>query len=257
MAPETLRITTSGPHSFVVEAGAKKSVVLSLEDATELSCSLQIQLGAEAVCDVTVLQMLPSATVATITQEITVGEGAHLHLRNIELGGKKITHTVRSTVAGAHGRSDIDWLMYGKGEEALELSARNIFMAREGRGEIVMKGIAEEKAHAKVHGFIDIGLQGNGTDTYLTQSVLMLDPTAKIDAIPGLEIKTNDVKASHSATVQRVTPEDLFTFASRGIEKHEARKMFVLGFASSLLESIEDEELREKIVGLLEEKYVN
>ena len=32
---------------------------------------------------------------------------------------------------------------------------------------------------------IEIGEKGAGTHTYLSQHVLMLDPTAKVDAIPG------------------------------------------------------------------------
>jgi len=58
----------------------------------------------------------------------------------------------------------------------------------------------------------------------------MLDPTAKVDAVPALEIKANDVKASHSASVRRVTPLDLFSFAARGIEGKMARTMYVEGF---------------------------
>ena len=66
---------------------------------------------------------------------------------------------------------------------------------------------------------IEIGPEGTGTDACLTQEVLMLDPTAKVDAIPALEIRTNDVKASHSASVSRVTEEDLFYFGSRGLDQ--------------------------------------
>jgi Fe-S cluster assembly scaffold protein SufB len=95
--------------------------------------------------------------------------------------------------------------------------------------------VAEGKAYVRCDGLLEIGPGGGGTDAYLTEDVLMLDPTAKIDAVPGLEIKTNDVKASHSATVSRVTPEDLFYFAARGISQAEARRMYVEGFLNSVL----------------------
>jgi Fe-S cluster assembly protein SufD len=72
----------------------------------------------------------------------------------------------------------------------------------------------------------------------------MLDAIAKIDAVPGLEIRTNDVKASHSATVSRVTVEDLFYFQSRGIDPETARQMYVDGFLGSIVDRIESDEVK-------------
>ncbi len=149
----------------------------------------------------------------------------------------------------------MDWTFYAKGNEKQMLTVRNIFDGRDGSGEILMRGVAEEKGHCVAKGMIEIGLKGGGTNTYLTQEVLMLDPSAKVDAVPGLEIKTNDVKASHSATVTRLTPEDLFYFASRGISKKEARAMYVTGFLGAITERITDEKARGEIARLIERKY--
>jgi Fe-S cluster assembly scaffold protein SufB len=128
----------------------------------------------------------------------------------------------------------------------------NMFEGTDGRGEILMKGVVEQAAKIRSRGTIKIGLQGKGTDSYLTQESLMLDATAKVDAVPALEIKTNDVKASHSATVAKVTAEDLFYFASRGIAEHDARKMFVLGFLSG---GTKAGAARTRVAELVEAKY--
>jgi Fe-S cluster assembly scaffold protein SufB len=134
-----------------------------------------------------------------------------------------------------------------RGKERQELSVHNVFGAPHGGGEITLKGVAEDAAFATVNGMIEITERGKGTDTYLTEDVLMLDPTAKIDAVPGLEIRTNDVKASHSATVSRVTAEDLFYFRSRGIDAATARDMYVDGFLGDLLARIKHDDLRETL----------
>jgi Fe-S cluster assembly scaffold protein SufB len=146
-------------------------------------------------------------------------------------------------------------MAYAKDQEHQDLRVRTMFEGREGAGEVVMKGVAEGRASIKAHGLIAIGPQGGGTNTYLTQNVLMLDASAKVDSVPSLEIKTNDVKASHSATVSRVTAEDLFYFASRGISAHEAKRMFVEGFLGDLTSRIADIALRERIAAMVGEKY--
>jgi Fe-S cluster assembly scaffold protein SufB len=172
-----------------------------------------------------------------IHQEAYIAAGAHLHWINVTLGGG-IEQSLISTCTGNGAVSTIDWVFRASDQEKQSLRAKNIFSAGHGGGEITMKGVAEDKAHVAASGMIEIGLKGAGTHTYLSQHVLMLDPTAKVDAIPGLEIKTNDVKASHSATVSRVTPEDLFYFGARGIMEAEARRMYIDGFFGEILERI-------------------
>ena len=118
-----------------------------------------------------------------------------------------------------------------------------------------MKGVAEHQAHVVCNGMIDIGLKGGETDAYLTEDVLMLDASAKVDAIPGLEIKTNDVKASHSATVSQVTDEDLFYFGARGIDQSAARHMYVIGFLGDLVHRLQSDQDQEAVYQAIEAKY--
>jgi len=220
---------------------------------TVRDCDIGIVVEDEALWDVTIITTDGSEPL-TIAQHHTLGTGARLNVHIITLHAN-IEHDVLSHVTGNDGESSIDWMFYAKGSEKQMLTVRNIFDGREGQGEILMRGIAEDHAHTTCKGMIEIGLTGGGTNTYLTQEVLMLDSTSKVDAIPALEIKTNDVKASHSATVARVTEEDLFYFGARGIDPHKARRMFVLGFLGDVTEKIPDEKVRAEIVEAIEKKY--
>lgn len=191
----------------------------------------------------------------TVTHRSEVGEGARITWRNATLATAAVEHSLQSRLAAADSMSSVEWMFYAKGDEQYRLKARNIFDGRHGGGEMTMRGVAEERGHVRCDGLIDIGLGGGQTDTYLTQEVLMLDPTAKVDAIPGLEIKTNDVKASHSATVSRVTGEDLFYFASRGIGEREARRMFVMGFLGDMASKITWDAARQQLLLAIAAKY--
>lgn len=228
-----------------VEARAVSTVVLWPKDISELS--IEVFIGEEADCTVIFVLQSVSTSTCNVSQWSHVEAGGKVHWQNVTIGGAAVTQALISEIAGHDAESSVDWVFYARGKEHLTLSARNVFLWKNGGGEIVMKGVAEERAHVQAKGLIEIGSHGGGTNTYLTQEVLMLDPTAKVDAVPGLEIKTNDVKASHSASVARVTPEDLFYFASRGIEEMEARGMFIEGFLGDLLEKIHDVALRLRV----------
>ena len=50
------------------------------------------------------------------------------------------------------------------------------------------------------------------SNSFLSGRSILLDKDAKSDAIPGLEILTNDVKATHSASVAQMDEEQLILF---------------------------------------------
>lgn len=237
-----------------LDHGSKADIVIRLIDASVVRHTATVIVGPEARCTVLTINASGSSNPITISQSGSIEAGGSLRWQNVTLA-PDVTHDLTSRAVGANAESAIDWMFYGKGNEKQVLTVRNIFDAPNGSGEILMKGVAEGMAHSSAKGMIDIGLKGNGTNTYLTQQVLMLDPTAKVDAVPGLEIKTNDVKASHSATVARVTPEDLFYFAARGISTTEARAMFVQGFLGEIIDRIVSEKMRSDVVEIVAKKY--
>ena len=209
-----------------------------------------IVLEEESSLTLCILNLSDAPEERYVRHRITLRQGSKLTLVSVTFHGNTI-HTIESVCEGGHATSSITCIAYARGTEKQSITAQNKFLAAEGSGQMLMKGVAEEKAHSILHGKIDIGLKGVGTNTYLTQDVLMLDASAKVDAIPGLEIKTNDVKASHSAGVRRITQEDYFTFAARGIEKEEARHMFIVGF---LMDAVKELPVEEEVLLALEKK---
>jgi len=253
-APEIISLADHTTHLLVrVENGASVEIALRLEGSAAHHV-VEVILGDEARCTLLTLNAAEGEQI-TIRQRGMIGSGSVLRWQNVTLAGAKTEHDLISTVGGADSESAVDWMFYAKGTESQKLTVRNVFNARNGRGEILMRGIAEQKGHTECKGMIEIGLNGGGTNTYLTQEVLMLDSTSKVDAVPALEIKTNDVKASHSATIARVTEEDLFYFGARGIAPQNAREMFVLGFLGDITARITQQEVRDEMIAAIEEKY--
>jgi Fe-S cluster assembly scaffold protein SufB len=251
-------------QSFVIDSAEALSITVDDRSSNDVlvwlkgnpgTHSIEVTVGREAQCSITTINAIDAEASIVIKQHGTVGEGSTLNWRNVTLGGKSVEHELVSHVKGNESESSVDWMCYAKGTEKQLLNVRNIFDGLNGRGEVLMRGIAEQKGHTVCKGLIDIGLHGGGTNTYLTQEVLMLDASSKVDAVPSLEIKTNDVKASHSATVARVTEEDLFYFGARGIAPHEARRMFVLGFLGDITQRIAQEKVREDVIAAIEAKY--
>jgi len=108
---------------------------------------------------------------------------------------------------------------------------------------------------SKYLGSIKIEENAYQTSSFLENSVLVLGDNIKNISEPVLEIKNNDVKASHGSTTGRIDEEKIFYLKSRGLNQEESENLVIQGFFERLISQIEDEkaqeELREILLGEL------
>lgn len=87
---------------------------------------------------------------------------------------------------------------------------------------------------------------------HLKQENIFLWDNAKISWIPTLLVKTNDVEASHSCTMERISDENLFYLRSRWVEKEDSLQMIIEAKIIDLFRCLDmvDKELFEKLTVL-------
>jgi Fe-S cluster assembly scaffold protein SufB len=61
---------------------------------------------------------------------------------------------------------------------------------------------------------------------------LLLSNESRIDAIPELEARVQDVQLTHEAAIGRIAEEELIYLVARGFTEEEARSIIVRGFLS-------------------------
>lgn len=249
-----LRLADSG--TLRAEEGSHLCIVdVATGPAGKHTRTLSVSVAPHAA--MTVVSIIPPEFSASVrfVQHGTVEAGGNIHWWNAVFGGVNVRHELISEVTGEGGESAIDWLFLARTKQRYDFRVRNLFHAPHGRGEVTMKGVVCDRAHVGCHGAIVIGEDGDGTSTHLTQHILMLDASAKVDAVPALEITTNDVKASHSATVTKVPADDLFYMGSRGIPREEARHLCVEGFLADLIGRFPVASLRDELYTVIRGSY--
>lgn len=75
----------------------------------------------------------------------------------------------------------------------------------------------------------------------VNQENIFLWDNGKIIWIPGLDIRTNEVNASHSLKVEKISSEDLFYLESRGIDKQNATHIMLASKINNLFSWIPSE----------------
>jgi Fe-S cluster assembly protein SufD len=109
------------------------------------------------------------------------------------------------------------------------------------------KGVLDGRSHGVFNGKVFVHPIAQKTDGKQTNNTLLLSDKAQIDTKPQLEIFADDVKCTHGATVGRLDEQALFYMKSRGVSRELARQLLTYAFAADVLETIEQERVREAL----------
>jgi Fe-S cluster assembly protein SufD len=116
------------------------------------------------------------------------------------------------------------------------------------------KDVVRDRARCVWRGMIKVAKSAQKTDGYQRNDGLLLSETARVDAIPGLEIEADDVRCTHGATAGEVDEEQLFYAMCRGLTRTEAMHLIVSGFFQRVFDRIPVEAVRETLGEAVERK---
>ena len=119
----------------------------------------------------------------------------------------------------------------------------------------VYKGLLAGRSHGVFNGKVYVHPEAQKTDGKQENNVILLSETAQIDSKPELEIYADDVKCTHGATVGQLDETALFYMKSRGVDATTARQLLTYAFAADVIETIEQEAVRDGLESLTLERF--
>ena len=212
---------------------------VSVTDATT-----ELSLGAGARLTHHRLVTGPSGAAHVGHTAATVDEGAELRSWSLLAGIGSARATVDVVLRGDRALARLEGLDLAVGEEDHDTAVSVEHAASHGTSRQHFKGVAGGRARTSFGGRVLVPAGTVGNDAGQITRGLLLQPTARADARPWLEIFADDVRCSHGATVGRLDEDALFFLRSRGIPRDHARRMLVGAFAAEVLEAIELPDLR-------------
>jgi len=207
--------------------------------ASEIDFTSHITCQSGAMLNYIVLNGSSNKTKLRETRNSDVAAGAGCHIYTYHFGTKKLESKMIQNASGKGAQINTDIIARSADHQDLSFDCTHRFAEKEGAGEIIMKGIAQESALLSFDGMVNIEQSGGGSAGYLKQETLNLSPSTTVRAVPALKIDTNDVKAGHSAAIRNLNDEDVFYFGARGIDKEMAKKLLITGFLEKELKKIE------------------
>ena len=230
----------SGASLIVVQLdeGASVTIIEQLmhEQAGFIAPRIEFFVGPNASVNFASLQLLGGNVSYFGKHRAFLAHDARAYLMSAALGGN-VSRTEYDVVLNEkNAEAYIRGLYIADGSRHIDFHTNQIHHAPHGRSDLLCKGIVRDEARAVYYGFIRVSEDAQKTDAYQKSRNLLLSPDARADAIPNLEIKANDVKCSHGASVGQVNPLEKFYLMTRGLTEKQAELMLVEGFLREVLD---------------------
>ena len=212
--------------------------------------------------------------------ELVVGDGASLHYvcgqglardswvfasQRAELGRDASLDWVALGFGAAHGKVRMETRLGGRGASAkvtgvyagggtqhLDYDTTQEHAEPNTTSDLAFRGVLGDRASAVWRGMIRVDPGAQQTDAFQESRNLLLSTDAHADAIPGLEIKADDVRCTHAAAVAQVDREQLYYLRARGLREADAKRLVIDGFMKALVERAADGPIRQALAGALE-----
>jgi FeS assembly protein SufD len=252
--PDPIRIINSmsndGTSSIarniiVAETGSKATIVQEvysspMTDMTNRDIQqayfelVECHVNPNAHLELVTLQAMGSDTVNFSNRKAFVERDGKMSWYLGMFGSQLARYKIDSIMKGPGSSAEDVEIIFGIGNQSFDVTSNLIHHGQNSRGRVLVKSILKDTSKSLFKGMIKIGKEAKATESYLAGHSILLDKGAKSDAIPGLEIETNEVKATHSASVSQMDESQIFYLMCRGLNRESAKREIVNGFLEPL-----------------------
>ncbi|OLE75181.1 Fe-S cluster assembly protein SufD [archaeon 13_1_20CM_2_54_9] len=216
----------------------------------------EIYLGEGAEVNFASVQNFEEDVHSLVNRRSIAGRDSRINWTVGHIGGGITRSRMDSVLSGQGAAAEDVEVVFGAGEQRFDVVTNLTHEAPHTTGHVLAKGVLRDSARTIFKGMIRIEAGAKNSSSYLAEHAMILSKKARADAIPGLEINTNEVKATHSGSVSQVDEEQVFYMMARGLTLSEAQRLIIVGFLHPAVQRIPMRTVRAAIQYLIEEKWM-
>ena len=143
-----------------------------------------------------------------------------------------------SMLVGEGARCDHLAIAFANAGQWQDTGAKVFHQAPHTSSNVISKSISKGGGVAIYRGMLSVAAHAHDCTAHVECDALLLDELSRTDTIPTIKIRNNDVTIAHEATVGKLSDDDIFYLASRGIAEEEAKAMIVNGFLEPIVRNL-------------------
>lgn len=154
---------------------------------------------------------------------------------------------VKIVIDGEKAHIQILGIIVSSGKQKINLYTLQDHVNPESVSDLFIKSVLFGESRFNYKGLIKIEKNAQKSNAYQKNQNLLMSDQAWADSRPYLEIKANDVRCTHGATLGSLEGDQLYYLMTRGIDEKESKRMLIKGFFREVLERLEDEEIESEL----------
>lgn len=165
-----------------------------------------------------------------VTKRAVAYEDAMVEWVDGNLGSKLTMKYPSVYMVGKGARGDILSVAFAGPGQHQDAGAKVVHAAPYTTSTVVSKSISKGGGRTTYRGLVQVDEGAVGVKCNVRCDALLLDEFSRSDTYPTMNVKEDDVRIEHEATVSKVGEEQLFYLMSRGLSEQEATTMIINGF---------------------------
>ena len=188
------------------------------------------------------------------SHKVNVAKNANAILKSFDLGGGQGLQLIKVDL-DTHAHVDAGHLLYLNEDSKRGTVSQIVHKGEYSTSKQEAKNILDGHARGIFDALIRVEHSAKYAKAEQNSKAILLHEKAYMVAKPQLEIYIDELEASHGSTTGQLDGKQLFYLQSRGISYVEARKMLVIAFANTLIETVKDTRQQERIKAAFEEVF--
>jgi Fe-S cluster assembly protein SufB len=169
-----------------------------------------------------------------VTKRATAAEGATMEWIDGNIGSKVTMKYPAVFLLGEHAKGETLSIAFAGEGQHQDAGSKMVHAAPNTSSTIVSKSVARGGGRTSYRGLVQILEGAHGSKSSVVCDALLVDTISRSDTYPYVDIREDDVKMGHEATVSKVSEDQLFYLMSRGLTEEEAMAMIVRGFVEPI-----------------------
>ena len=236
--------TTSG--SLIVKlSGSTDWLGLHITGKVDKNCTLSFGLVNDLSKHCTILRC----------EDWSLLRDSVLEYGELSIGGSRIKNDIRTSLDEVNSSLTQNIAVITDGSRHDDHHVEILHRSGHTNSSLNVSSACSGKGHTIGTGLLMIEEDCDGCDAGQVFKNLLLSDTAKAESIPELEVLSDDVKAAHGAASSSVDSEQIHYLMSRGFSKEHAEALIVEGFLVSCFAKINNNEVRQYLIGALTANY--
>ncbi|MGP3963814.1 Fe-S cluster assembly protein SufB [Nonomuraea sp. 3N208] len=198
------------------------------------SAVVEIIVKKNARCRYTTIQNWSNNVYNLVTKRAVAYEGATMEWIDGNIGSKVTMKYPAVYLMGEHAKGETLSVAFAGEGQHQDAGSKMVHLAPNTSSSVISKSVARGGGRTSYRGLVQIEEGAHGSASTVKCDALLVDQISRSDTYPYVDVREDDVRMGHEATVSKVSEDQLFYLMSRGLDEDEAMAMIVRGFVEPI-----------------------